>query len=277
MTIHVKTWEVLLALALGCAACKSAGPSGSGGDGGSDAGGSEGGAQLSPGGVIPTSSGNALVDRLGRAAAACGALSDRTVPVGWSQSFNGSGCSIHAPPGFQVTGNQTQVVIFSSGELGAMIGAGVPAGVPQPKDCSPAGVAAGFLGVFESWGCKKPKLEWGADDAIQVVTDRYPIRHSVFSCAENSSGQPHVGYMLTAGTPSPAGCSLYIAAFSEPQASIETSTCTLVQIILSQKCPMGGGTDCSPGTQSEADCRDGCIKSGHQGGACTADGTCTCI
>jgi hypothetical protein len=218
------------------------------------------------------STGIAVVDRLGAAAQACGEQSDRTVPAGWVQAFDASGCSIEAPSGFQVSGNGTGFVSFVQGEYSAVVGSGVPSlGVPQPADCSPAGVAEYYRAAFESWGCQGAKIVWKQAGAIVVVTDSYPVQQSVFVCDANTAGHPSMGYMFTMGTLSAAGCSMVIRAYGMPETAIEQATCTLSQIINSVKCPTGGSGSCD-----DAQCRTDCIDQGNAGGACTADGSCYC-
>ncbi len=228
------------------------------------------GAGLTGGG----STGIEIVDRLYAASTKCGVQNQRTVPVGWNQAFNASGCSIYGPASFQIQGNQTGMVVFSQGESSALVGSGVPdpmLGIPQPTSCTPAGVADYFLAAFESWGCRGARMVWGKDDAIVVVTDSYTVRHSVFTCDSNAEGHPSTGYMFTMATPSFAGCSMVVQAYGLPQTAIETSTCTLSQILASVQCPTSGGSSCD-----DTQCQQDCAANGSSSGACGSDDGCHC-
>jgi hypothetical protein len=84
-----------------------------------------------------------------------------------------------------------------------------------------------------------------------------------------ANAAPLVGYLWLLALPTVAGiCDVVGLGFWEPQARIESDTCTVLQILNSVVCPRGGGCD-------DSSCDTSCRASGNTGGSCEASG-CVC-
>lgn len=245
----------------------SGGDGGGGGEGGID-GGSEGGATL--GGSInpPQTTGNALVDRLGAAAAACGRQSMFTVPGGWQMvPIGDKGCVVWAPPGWVVEGAWTGTVTAMKDASGKEGFLGL-AGAAQVSSCEPVSIRGGVLEGYAARGYASPTVLWHHEQADEFGGTAWPTGHTVFSTS--IGGTPLVGYLWLLTTQTVIACDVVGLGFWEPAASIEADTCTLTQIINSVKCPSGGGS-CD-----DADCDRQCKNDGKTGGSCSPEGNCSC-
>jgi hypothetical protein len=147
---------------------------------------------------------------------------------------------------------------------GAVVGGGVPTAGTGPAACTPRGVADYFLPLYTELGCADPTIVYYAESSLVVVTDSYPVGHSVFTC--NYQGTPIVGYQFTMGLPG-ALCEVVISAFWEPVSAVESMTCTLSQILNSVSCPNGGSESCV-----DSDCDAACRNVGQSGGRCPTSG-----
>jgi hypothetical protein len=215
------------------------------------------------------STGNAIVDRMAVAAAACGPQSRLTVPAGWQMVLAGEkGCAFYAPPTWQTIGAGTPTT-FAVEDATRVTGSAVMAGVDSTgtATCTPHGVASWmFANNKDCVGFKE--LYW--KDGVDVVAGiQIPRGDMVYSCTQ--SGVPIAGYMVVQIHGTWPLCNLLAFAFWMPETQIEARTCTLTQTLNSIQCPQGSGGSCS-----DATCRQGCVADGYRDGACDASDNCVC-
>jgi hypothetical protein len=217
---------------------------------------------------VGSSTGNALVDRLGAAAAACGPQTRLTVPAGWQMVLAGEkGCAFYAPPTWLVAGAGTPTT-FAVEDSSRVTGSAVLAGVDSTgtATCTPHGVASWiFANNKDCVGFKE--LYW-KDSVDMIAGIQIPSGELVYSCAQ--SGVPVVGYMVVQIHGTWPLCNLLSFAFWMPETQIETRTCTLTQTLNSIQCPQGSGA-CD-----DSSCNQSCVAGGSQWGSCDADGECVC-
>jgi hypothetical protein len=215
-----------------------------------------------------SSTGNAIVDRLAAASAACGPQSRLTVPVGWQMVLAGElGCTFYAPPSWQAIGAGTPST-FAVEDSSRVTGVAVMAGVDSTgtATCTPHGVASWmFANNQDCVGFQE--LYW--QDSVDVVAGvQIPRGDMVYSCTQG--GVPIAGYLMVQIHGTWPLCNLLAFAFWMPQTDIETRTCTLTQALNSIQCPQGG-TGCD-----EATCENDCIANGNRTGFCDSEGSCVC-
>jgi len=254
------------------AACSSSGTGTGGGaqaDGGvNDAAPSGDAAGVPPGGAVtpPTTTGNAVVDRLGRAAAACGRQSSFTVPGGWQNVAVGDkGCMVWAPPGWLVTGAGSSTTSVFSDDTGVEGFVGIAGATRDVKECTPAELRTGILGGFAQNGYASPQVLWHVEGNEDFGGTSWANGHAVFGTSRG--GTSLVGYLWVLATPTVIACDVVGLGFWEPVDRIEADTCTVSQILNSVTCPRGGG--CDP-----VECDQSCKAEGRTGGSCNSGCEC---
>jgi hypothetical protein len=264
---------VATSVVLSCSG-SSNGPGVSGGDGGAP--GADGGTAPSgdgggtPGTTLapPTKTGNAIVDRLGAAAASCGKQSMFTVPGGWEiVAVGDKGCTVWVPPGWVIEGAYTGLATAMRDASGTEGFLGI-AGISERSACDPATVRDGVLNGFAEKGFATPKVLWHHEQTDSFGGTAWPTGHTVFSTSAGETAV--VGYLWLLTTATVIACDVVGLGFWEPVAVIERDTCTLTQVINSVKCP-SGGSSCD-----DADCNAQCQRDGSAGGACSPEGNCSC-
>ncbi len=189
----------------------------------------------------PTSTGNALVDRLGAAASKCGPQSSLTVPGGWQLvAIGDKGCMVHAPPGWKVIGFGTPTVSVFRDDA-AREGFFGLAGAAQTATCTPPAVRDGVLQGFVANNYDSVDVLWHAEANEAFGGSTWPIGHTVFSMKR--AGAPLLGYLWLLTTQTVVACDVVGLGFWLPQDAIETDTCTLTQTFNSIRCPSGGGEE----------------------------------
>lgn len=189
----------------------------------------------------PSGTGNALVDRLGSAAAKCGKQSSFTVPGGWQLvAIGDKGCIVHVPPAWRVIGAGSPSVSMFRDDTGTegFVGLG---GAAQTATCTPPAIRDGVLDGFASNGYASPEVLWHAEANESFGGTAWPTGHTVFSMRRGAS--PLIGYLWLLTTRTVAACDVVGLGFWEPQDAIETDTCTLTQVLQSIRCPSGGGEE----------------------------------
>lgn len=249
------------------AACLSVGAgSCSGGGGASSSSSSSSGG--SAGNVIapPSSTGNALVDRFGAAAARCGHQSVSTVPGGWDiVSVGGLGCTVWVPPGWTVTGDGTGLV-SALGDAGGRRGfVGVAGPTTELAACAPAEARDAILAGFTRAGFSSTQVLWHWEGQEAFGGSTWSTGHAVFSMDAGSDAL--VGYLWDMTAQTLVACDVTSLGFWMPQASLEADMCQLLQIPNSVRCPSGGGCD-------DVECDRGCRAEGHAGGHCSSGCVC---
>lgn len=239
---------------------------GDGGDGGT-ANGDSGGAGVATGTMAPpAATGTPLVDRLGAAAAACGHQTGFTVPGGWQIVAIGDlGCTVWVPPTWTVQGSHTFKMTAFADATGVEGFLGLAGATRELTACVPSEVTSGILGGFADNGYATPQILWHYEGDEAFGGSNWSTGHAVFATTMQSA--PLIGYLWVLATPTVVACDVVSLGFWEPQARIETDTCTLTQILGSVNCPRGGGCD-------DASCNQSCVADGRSGGRC--DPTCQC-
>ena len=239
--------------------------SGNGGNGGN--GGADGGDGVATGTMAPPSgTGTPLVDRLGAAGAACGRQSGFTVPGGWEiVGVGDKGCTVWVPPGWVVQGALSYQVTAFADQTGSEGFVGLAGATREVETCAPAEVTSGILSGFAANGYATPEVLWHYEGVEAFGGSNWSTGHAVFATERGAT--PLIGYLWVLTTPTIIACDVVSLGFWEPQARIETDTCTLTQILNSVRCPSGGGCD-------DASCNQSCQAEGRGGGTC--DPTCQC-
>jgi hypothetical protein len=215
-----------------------------------------------------TSTGNATVDRLGAAAAACGPQSRLTVPAGWQMVLAGEkGCAFYAPTTWQTIGAGTPSTFVVEDQT-RVTGSSVLAGVDTTgtATCTPHGVAT-WLFANNKDCVGFTELYW-KDGVDNVAGLQIPRGDLVYACTQ--SGVPIVGYLVVQIHGTWPLCNILAFAFWMPETQIEARTCTLTQTMNSIQCPQGGSS-CS-----DSSCAQECVAAGNASGACTSDDSCYC-
>jgi hypothetical protein len=227
----------------------------------SEDGGGGGIAGLTP----PSQTGIALVDRLGAAAAACGKLSSIAVPGGWQNvAIGDKGCMAYVPPGWIVSGSGTGLMSAFADDTGVEGFVGL-AGTTQDT-CTPAAVRDQVYAGYTSKGYDAFGLAWHWEGQQEFGGTAWNVGHSVFTTSRE--GTPIVGYLWILALPTVAQiCDVVGLGFWEPQARVDTDTCTTLQALESIRCPSGGG--CDP-----LDCDLSCKNEGKAGGECSSGCSC---
>ncbi len=267
--------RVLLLLCVsGVAACQGdAGGDDPFGPGGLPADAAAGGAARPEAGAPPADddhTGLPRVDRLIDAAAACGEQSPRTTPAGWQLVLTGSsGCTLHAPPDFTPVGAGTQTTAVQLGDaaaLGVMVLAGVPE-AGRVAACTPDGLADFALDVVRARCPAAEPLYFEAYTEV-VAGVPLPVGDLFWTCA--ADGHTTIGYFNVSVHGTTPLCELLIIGAWMPEAEVESTVCTLTQIMASLQCPTPGGEVCI-----DAECAADCRARGFAGGACHED-ACVC-
>ncbi len=152
------------------------------------------------------------------------------------------GCTVWVPGGWIVQGSFSAMPTAFSDTTGVEGFIGVAGATQELSSCSPAVARAGLLDGFGRGGYTSPQVLWHWEGTELFAGSAWATGHAVFSMTKQPT--PLVGYVWVMTVPTVIACDVVALGFWEPQASIETDTCTTLQILNSVKCP--GGGECEP-------------------------------
>jgi hypothetical protein len=213
-----------------------------------------------------TQSTNPLLDRLVKASKACGSPSRGTVPIGWQQvQVTVNACTQWCPADWVILGKQDEILLARDGTRKTVGYVSVVqlAGTQWPL---PQILNLGLESLQKTYRSPKPEVLHYEEDQVLGI----PMAGAVFTFQVD--GTPVLGTVRVVSSCSATlnACSVTLMGFWQPYPDIELTTCTLMQIDASTRCPSGASGNCST-----LECQQWCQGKGYYTGECVGE-ECRC-